>query len=137
MTYNFKTSRNMSDTFVSIYLSGLHITGELTTSGFSSNYSDFSFNATPVSSLTFNFTIFTSGQVNIYHLEFFYIAYEKTVIESQGRFIINSGTVSTTNYGGIVSQASASSQLPLLRRDNYTNAECLFFGLNDLTCQNS
>ena len=56
------------------------MSGELTSSGFSYNYTDFNFQAVPISALTFNFTITTSGQVNIYHIEFFYIAYEKSKI---------------------------------------------------------
>jgi hypothetical protein len=50
---------------------------------------------------------------------------------------LNSGVVFTSNYGGVVTQASATTQLPVLMKDNYTNAETIFFGLNDLTCQNS
>lgn len=80
VTYNFKTLRNESDTYITIFLSGIHISGELTTSGFETNYTDFNFNAVPITPLTFNFTITTSGQVNIYRIEFFYIAYEKTKI---------------------------------------------------------
>ena len=68
--------------------------------------------------------------VNIYHIEFFYIAYEKSVIEASGRFIVDSGMVITNNYGGVVTQANAPVQLPLLSKANFTTAECLFFGLN-------
>ena len=36
-----------------------------------------------------------------------------------------------------MSQANTPAQLPLLTKSNYTISETLFFGLNDLTCQNS
>lgn len=142
--FNFQKQRNISDTYITLFLAGIHLQSETTEAGFKYNYTDFLMNAEAINDdsketgLTYSFrlTVMTSGRVSIYSIQFFYIAYEKTKVESGGRFILNSGKLSLDSFGGMVSQSNKSVSVPQLYQEFYPTTEALFFGLNDLRSRN-
>lgn len=81
-------------------------------------------------------TILTSGEVAIPSVQFFYVAYEKTKIESEGRFILNSGKANATSFGATVSESYRYASVDHLENSLFIKTEAFFFGLNDLRSRN-